>query len=301
MTDKEQKAICITGCTGFVGRHIAHELCARGIRVRCLIRSTSDMTPLSGLDIEACQGDITDIASLEKALNNIETVVHLVAIIRQTGNATFEKINLGGTINLLNAAKEAGVKKIIYMSNMGAVPDQRFPLFYTKWRSEEEVRNSGISFTIMRPSVIFGRGDGFISVLASIIRKTPLVPVIGSGKTRFQPIFAEDVASCVARAVEGESTVNRVIPLGGPEYLTYEEITNLIIDRLKLRRLKLHIPVPLMHLASWAGEKLGLGLPVTPAQIAMLSRDNIDSLDTVEKIFGFKPVPLRERIDSILY
>jgi uncharacterized protein YbjT (DUF2867 family) len=231
---------------------------------------------------------------------NIRAVVHLVAIIRETKEATFEMINLGGTKNLLCAAKRMGVKRFIYMSNLGTGPDQRFPLLYTKWQAEEEVRNSGIDFVILRPSVIFGRGDGFISVLAGIIKRTPLVPVIGSGKTRFQLISVEDVATCVAQLVKEKAINNQAVPLGGPEYLAYEEIVDLTIQRLKLRRRKAHIPVPLMHFMARTGEKLGVTLPVTAAQVAMLTRDNITSLDAVEKVFGFKPVPLRERIDDIL-
>ena len=301
MQDKEREVICITGSTGFVGRHIAHELCSRGLKVRCVVRPISDLMPLVGLNIETCQGDITDVTSLEKALQNVGTVVHLVAIIRETKEATFEMINLGGTKNLLHAAKRMGVKKFIYMSNLGAGPDQHFPLLYTKWQAEEEVRNSGIDFVILRPSVIFGRGDGFINVLAGIIKKTPLVPVIGSGKTRFQLVSVEDVATCVAQSVEEKRISNQAVPLGGPEYLTYEETVDLNIERLKLRRRKTHIPVPLMHFVAQMGERLGLMLPVTSAQLAMLTKDNITSLDTVEKVFGFKPVSLRERIDGILH
>jgi uncharacterized protein YbjT (DUF2867 family) len=301
MQDKEREVVCITGSTGFVGRHIAHELCSRGLKVRCMVRPTSDLAPLAGLDIETCRGDVTDVASLEKALQNIETVVHLVAIIRETKGATFETINLDGTKNLLHAAKRIGVKKFIYMSNLGAGSDRRFPLLYTKWQAEEEVRNSGIDFTILRPSVMFGRSDGFISVLAGVIKKTPLVPVIGSGKTRFQLISVEDVAACVAQSVEVGIVTNQAVPLGGPEYLTYEEIVDLIIDKLKLRRRKAHMPVPLMHFVARTGEKLGLTLPVTSAQLAMLTRDNITDLGAVEKVFGFKPVSLRERIDSVLH
>jgi uncharacterized protein YbjT (DUF2867 family) len=301
MQGKEREVVCVTGSTGFVGRHIAHDLCSRGLKVRCLVRPTSDLTPLVGLDIETCQGDVTDMTSLEKALENVGTVVHLVAIIRETKEATFEMINLGGTKNLLRAAQKTGVRRLIYMSNLGADPDRHFPLLYTKWQAEEEVRNSGIDFIILRPSVMFGRGDGFVNVLAGIIKRTPLVPVIGSGKTRFQLISVEDVAACVARAVEEQRIINQAVLLGGPEYLTYEEIVDLIIERLKLRRRKAHIPVPLMHFMAWTGEKLGLTLPVTSAQLAMLTRDNITSLDAVEKVFGFKPVSLRERIDGILH
>jgi len=301
MQDKEHEVVCITGSTGFVGRHVVRELCSRGLKVRCIVRSTSDLAPLAGLEVETCQGDVTDMISLEKTLQNVGTVVHLVAIIRETKNTTFEAINLSGTKNLLHAAKEMGVKRFIYMSNLDASPDQRFPLLYTKWQAEEEVRNSGIDFVILRPSVMFGRGDGFVSVLAGIIRRTPLVPVIGSGKARFQLISVEDVATCIAQAVEEKAVTNQAAPLGGPEYLTYEEIVDLIIERLKLRRRKLHIPVPLMRFVAWTGEKLGLMLPVTSAQLAMLTRDNITSLDAVEKVFGFKPVSLRERIDNVLH
>jgi len=291
---------CITGSTGFVGRHIARELCSRGLKLRCLARPTSDLTPLAGLDIETCQGDVTDVTSLENALQDVATVVHLVAIIRETKDTTFEAINITGTKNLLHAAKKMGVKRLIYMSNLGAAPDRRFPLLYTKWRAEEEVRNSGIDFVILRPSVMFGRGDGFVSVLAGIIKRMPLVPVIGSGKTKFQLISIADVAACVAKSLENEGITNQIVPLGGPEYLAYEEIIDLIIEKLKLRRSKVHIPVPLMQSIAWTGEKFRLRLPVTSAQLAMLTRENVTSLDVVERIFGFSPVSLREKIGDIV-
>jgi uncharacterized protein YbjT (DUF2867 family) len=300
MQDKEQEAVCITGSTGFVGRNIVRELCSRGRKVRCLVRPTSDLTPLAGLDIETCRGDVTDMASLEKLLQNVGTVVHLVAVIRETKKATFEMINLGGTKNLLLAAKRMGVKRFVYMSNLGADPYRHFPLLYTKWRAEEEVKNSGIDFVILRPSVIFGKGDGFVTVLAGIIKSIPLVPVIGSGKARFQLVSVEDVAACVSQAVEEQRILNQVVPLGGPEYLTYEDIVDLIIERLSLSRRKVHIPEPLMRFIAWMGEKVGIMLPVTAGQLAMLNRDNITSLDIVERVFGFKPVSLREKIDDIV-
>lgn len=299
--ERGKATCCITGSTGFVGRHVARELCSRGLKVRCLVRPTSDLTPLSGLDIETCQGDVTDQASIETALRNVTTVVHLAAIIRETKDTTFEAINLVGTQNVLHAAKKVGVKRFIYMSNLGAAPDRRFPLLYTKWRAEEDVRNSGIDFVILRPSVMFGRGDGFVSVLAGIVKRIPLAPVIGSGKTKFQLISVEDVATCVAQSLEEERTRNQIVPLGGPEHLAYEEIVDLIIKRLNLKRPKVHIPVPLMQSIAWTGDKFRLRLPVTSAQLAMLAKDNVTSLDVVERVFGFRPVPLREKIDDIVH
>jgi len=292
--------VLITGSTGFVGRHIARELRSRGTEVRCLVRSSSDLTVLNGLDVEVCYGDVTNQASLEMALENVETAVHLVAIIRETKQATFEGINFLGTKNLVQAAKKIRVKRLIYMSNLGAGPDQRFPLLYSKWRGEEEVRNSGIDFTIFRSSVMFGRGDGFVTVLADIIKRLPLVPVIGSGRTRFHLISVEDVATCVVKSLQDKKTINQVISLAGPQHLTYEEIIDLIVQTLKLKRPKLHIPVPMMRVIVSAMERLLPRPPVTSAQLAMLNQDNITSLDVIKRVFGFKPVSLRERIGDIL-
>ena len=292
--------VLITGSTGFVGRHIVSELRSKGMEVKCLLRSPSKLGVLNGLDVKTCYGDVTNQASLDVALKDIEAVVHLVAIIREAKQATFQAVNFLGTRNLVQAAKRTGVRRLIYMSNLGAGPDQHFPLLCSKWRGEEEVRYSGIDFTIFRPSVMFGRGDGFVTVLADIIKRLPLVPVIGSGRTKFQLISVEDVATCLAKALDDNSTINQIIPLAGPEHLAYEEIIDLVIQTLKLKRLKLHIPVPVMRAIVSVMEKLLLQPPVTSAQLAMLNRDNITGLDVVGRVFGFKPVSLRERIGDIL-
>jgi len=265
-----------------------------------MVRASSDLVPLAGLPVEICRGDVTDEASLQSALQGVVSVVHLVAIIRETKKATFEAINLSGTRNLVRAAEKMGVERLVYMSNLGAGPGKHFPLLYTKWRAEEEVRSSGIDFTIFRPSVMFGRGDGFVCVLADIIKRLPLVPVIGAGRTKFQLISVEDVATCVAESLTNNRAVNQIIPLGGPEHLAYEEIVDLIINKLKLRRRKVHVPVPLMQAVVWTVEKSSLKPPITSAQLAMLTRDNVTDLGVVERVFGFKPMSLREKIDDIL-
>jgi uncharacterized protein YbjT (DUF2867 family) len=293
--------VLVTGSTGFVGRHIVRELCSRGMEVRCLARSPSkNLAVLKGLDVKICYGDVSDQGSLEAAMEGVEAVVHLVAIIRETKQATFHKINFLGTKNLVQAARKLGVKRLVFMSNLGAYPDKHFPIPYFKWLGEEEVRNSGIDFTIFRPSVIFGKGDGFVTVLANIIKRLPIAPVIGPGKTRFQPISVEDVATCVFLSLQDKATINQVIPLAGPEHLAYEGIIDLIIKTLKVKRVKLKIPIPMMESVVWAMERLLPHSPVTSTQLSMLKRDNITDLDVVERVFGFKPVSLPERIEYIL-
>jgi len=147
---------------------------------------------------------------------------------------------------------------------------------------------------------MFGKGDGFVTVLAGIMKGLPLVPVIGSGSTRFQLISVDDVATCVARALENRQTINQTIPLGGPEYLTFEDITDMVIQTLRLRRLKLHIPISMMQPMVWLMERVLPRPPLSSAQLAMLSRDNITDVDIVKKVFGFKPVSLQEKIGAIL-
>ena len=292
--------ILVTGSTGFVGRHIVRQLVSKGKELKCLARTSSDLSMLKGLNVEICYGDVTNQGSLEVVLENVETVIHLVAIIRETRQATLEGVNYLGVRNLVQAAKMSNVKRLIYMSNLGAGPDRRFPLLYTKWQGEEEVRKSGIEYTIFQPSVMFGRGDGFITVLAGMVKGLPLVPVVGSGRTRFQLISVDDVATCVAKALENKQTINRTIPLGGPEYLTFEDIIDMVIQTLRLRRLKLHIPMSMMRPIVWTMGRVLPRPPLTSVQLAMLNQDNITDVDTVEKVFGFKPVSLQEKIGAIL-
>lgn len=292
--------ILVTGSTGFVGRHIVRKLVTKGEAVKCLVRNHSDLSVLNGLNVEICYGDVTSQRSLEAALDRVETVIHLVAIIRESRQATFEGINYTGTRNLVQAAKTSRVKRIIYMSNLGAGPNKHFPLLYSKWQGEEEVRKSGIDFTVFQPSIMFGKEDGFVTVLAGILRNLPFAPVIGSGRTKFQLISVDDIATCIAKALENKQTINRAIPLGGPEHLTFEEIMGMVIQTLKFRRLKLHIPASIMRPMVWTMQRVLPAFPLTSAQLAMLSRDNITDVDIVEKVFGFRPISLRERIKDIL-
>lgn len=291
--------IFLTGGTGFVGRGIAQRLSSQGKQVRCLVRRTSNLNVLTKAGVELGYGDVTEFSSLETALAGVDTIIHLAAVIREKKGATFKRINYEGTRNMVEAAKRAKVSRIIYMSNLGASSDQHFPFLYSKWLAEEEVRKSNIGYTIFRPPVIYGEDDQFINVLANTIRKTPVVPVIGSGKTKFQLIALEDVVSCITMALDDPRTIGQTIPLGGPQQLTYEEILDTIIQMIGLKRLKVHIPIPVMRPVVWIMERLFPRFPITSAQLAMLSQDNITDVDIVERLFGFSPARLRDRIGYI--
>ncbi|MCL6476894.1 MAG: NAD(P)H-binding protein [Peptococcaceae bacterium] len=188
MTSSRQKdgLVLVTGSTGFVGSHLADDLLGQGYRVRVLVR---EKTGPAGA--EAVKGDVTQPASLESACAGVGTVVHLVAVIREKGRATFQSVNYRGTVNMLQAAGKAGVKRFIYLSALGAVNNPAYKYAHSKWMAEEAVKSSSLKWTILRPSVIYGRGFGFFYRLVQSLRVSPpfMVPVPGRGEALFQPIL----------------------------------------------------------------------------------------------------------------
>ena len=292
--------VLVTGATGFVGGYLVRQLLSQGHQVRCLVHSTADLGRLPGLPVELSVGDITQAGPLSDACAGTAGVIHLAAIIREKGRATFRQVNTEGTRHLVAAAQRAGVGRFVYMSNLGVRgPEPAYPFLHSKWLGEETVRESGLAYTIFRPSVMFGPEDRFVNVLADLIRRAPVVPVIGPGRTRFQLISVAEVTRCLATALEDKRFIGQTVEIGGPEYLSYEEIIDLIIRTLGKRRLKIHIPVPLMRPVVWLMERLLPQPPVTSQQLSMLGRDNITELDAVEQWFGFRPTPLGQEIGYI--
>jgi len=288
--------VLLTGATGFVGRNVARELSSRKVTLRCLVRRTADLAPLSGMGLEFAYGDVTDPASVEQAAQGVHAVVHLVAVIRERGRATFEAINHQGTVNIVRACEKAGVKRLLYMSGIGAQHGPAYPFLHSKWLAEEDVKASGIPYTIFRSSLMYGPDDEFTRKLAQLVKLAPIVPIIGAGRTKFQPIFVSDTARCVALALESDAYLGRTIEIGGPEHLTYEDMVDAIIAALGRRKLKIHLPLPLMKPVVGLMERVSPSFPVSSGQLKMLTVDNITSPDAVEKAFGFSTARFRDNL-----
>src|SRR5659263_221993 len=188
--------ILVTGGTGFVGSHIVRRLALEKIKTRCLVRKGSNVKRLKELAIELAYGDLTDKGSLKKALEGVETVIHLIGIIVERKGATFEIIHTDGTRALVEACKEAGVKRFIYISALGARENARSRYHITKWEAEQAIIKSGMEYVIFRPSIMIGGGGEFITMLSGIIKQAPVIPVIGA-KSKLQPIYVENTADCV--------------------------------------------------------------------------------------------------------
>lgn len=290
--------ILITGGTGFVGRHLVRKLIEEGNKVRCLIRKTSKTDVFKGFEVDFSYGDITDHKSLREASKGIETVIHLVGIIQESGKATFKSIHVEGTENLLKASKENGVKLLLYQSALGADENSTFGYKRTKAEAENLVKNSGIPYIIFRPSLIFGSGDQFTLRLSSILKKSPVIPVIGTGEARFQPIYIEDWVLCASKALKDKDMQNRIFEFGGPEHLTYIEIIDILAEVLGVQRYKVYFPLHVMKPLIKFIENIISKPPVTTEQLLLLQQDNITELKNVEKYFGFKPVTLREGVQK---
>lgn len=291
--------ILVTGATGFVGRRVVAALAADGSPVRALVHSASHAHALPDHEGDTVVGDVLSAATLEKACEGVDAVIHLVAVIRENGRATYQDVNHQGTRNILEAAKAAGVGKFVQASTIGASSDPEIPYLYSRWMAEQEVERSGIPHTIVRFSVGFGEGDEFFNTIAALVKVAPIVPVAGDGKALFQPIAVEDAARCLVVALDSEALVGQTIEAGGPAWLTYDEIVDLIAETLDAKVRKLHAPMGLMAAVAALLEAMTPRPPVTPGQLKMLSGNSTTDLASVETHFGFAPQSPRGNIDYI--
>lgn len=294
--------VFVTGATGFVGRAVVHALRADGYIVRCLVRRGSERD-LRGLGaIERVEGDILVRRGLEEHMGGCQAVIHLVGIIREhlAAGTTFERVHTEGTMNVVEAAAGAGVRRFLHMSALGTRPDARARYHRTKWAAEEAVRASGLGWTIFRPSIIYGRGDQFVTMLAHMVARYRVVPVIGSGRQRLQPVPVEHVAEGFARALALPATEKHVYEVAGPDAVTMLELLDLIGAALGRRRVrKLHIPLGFMRPAAVLLRPLP-GFPVTPDQLRMLEEDNTGNPASFYSTFGITPQGLAAGIRRML-
>ena len=210
--------ILVTGGTGFVGRHVVQALLAAGKDVRALVRDPKKGASLGG---EVVEGDMTDAASLRRAVEGIDVVVHLVAI-RQGKPELFQRVMVEGTRNLLAAATEAGVRRFVLMSALGTSEESKdlVPYYGAKWQMEQDVKASGLPYVIFRPSFIFERDGGILPTFRKLAKLTPVTPIIGSGEQRIQPIWAGDVAAYFDSAIDLDAATGRTERLPGSIPLT---------------------------------------------------------------------------------
>jgi uncharacterized protein YbjT (DUF2867 family) len=289
--------VLVTGGTGFIGPHVVHALRARELPVRALVRERSRGSRLAAWGSELVEGDVTDPASLRAALAGVDTVIHLVAIIKGS-RADFERVMEQGTRNLVAAAEEAGVRRFVLASALGVnehTKDQ-VPYFAAKWEMERAVKASPVEHVILRPSFVFGKDGGVLPTFVRLARFAPVTPIVGPGTQRLQPIWVEDLAEYYARAIDLPEAAGRTFDVGGPDAPTWNEFWDRLKRVLGSRRPSLHVPFGVMRLQASLTERLP-GAPVTRDQLTMLQLgDNVVTTTDAVETFQLPLVPLDEQL-----
>lgn len=303
------KMIFIAGGTGFIGQHLLKALKEGGFKVRCLARTEERATLCRKSGFEAVTGDITDRESLRNSLDAVEMVIHLVGIIEERGEMTFRRVHVEGTRNLVDEAKRSGVKHFFYQSALGASLKSDAAYQRTKAEAEEIVKGSGIPYTIFRPSLVIGEGDGFTDKLKELFRLGPFVPIPGTGEARFQPLYVDDWVRCFLSILGSVEAIGKTYEFGGPEYLTYNEMVLQLMEVMGIKKPLIHLPisiakmgVPFIGLGNKLGKLIGKKIPtVTAEQLMLLGRDNICEIDSVKRHFGFEPIKYKEALRLTLH
>ena len=290
--------ILVTGASGFVGSYAVPALLAAGHRVVALVRTPDagqlvlERLPAADRErVELRTGDVIQPATLGPALAGVDGVLHLVAIPRDRGDGeALRLVNTEGTRAVVVAMGAAGVRRLVYMGAMGVQDDPSLHYASSKAKAEALVAASDLDWTILKPSLQFGPGDGFFNIVADLVRMSPgIVPVPGDGESRFQAIAVTDVADIVARTFADDGTIGATLDLGGPRYWTYREITREVLVGMGRRRAIVPMPVVLIRLVAGTAEKIGLPFPVATDQLRQLKLDNIGALDVIQTRFGFQP------------
>jgi len=284
--------VLVTGGTGFVGTHVVNGLLRRGHSVAVLARRPEKTRNRYNRPVEPVAGDVLHPASLASAFAGRDAVIHLVGIIHEKGDQTFDRMHRAAAESVVEAAVSAGVRRLVHMSAMGSFPDSPSEYGRTKAAGEAVVRASRLDWTVFRPSIVFGPGDGFVSLLATIVRRNPLfIPVIGPGTTKFQPVSVRDVTRLFADALERPETIRRVFDVGGPDVWTLDEIYREIAAAVgKPKKRLVHLPVwygrLLASLFEWLARKGALASPpLTRDQLKSLARDNVADVSEAVALF----------------
>ena len=289
----KKKPVLVTGAAGLVGIHTCRELTKNGWQVRALIRDPARAAMALGqLPVEFRVGDARDATTLRSALSGCGAVVHLAAIAIEKKGESYRESNTAATERLISAARAENVQRIIFMSQNGADSRSPYPFLRSKGVAQDSIKTSGLRWTILRPSVIFGPEDQFVNVLGRLIRLTPKIfPLPNGGKARFQPIAADDVARVVRLCLEKKESVGQVYELGGAVPLTLREMTERILIAMGTGRMLIPVSVKVLRPIVALAQRVLPNPPVTSSLLDLLALDNTVAKNALTENFKIVPVP----------
>ena len=294
----DAKTVALAGGSGFIGRAIARRLLASGkATVRVLTRDPESAR--AKLDIPGVQfvrADLGQPASLTDAIAGADTIVDAIQfdgypVENPRRGLTFERIDYGGVVALIDAAKQAGLQQFIYISGAASDENSTHPGFRAKGRAERAIRESGLTYTIFRPSLVYGPEDKVVNGLASALRFAPVFGVPGTGRQKVQPALVDDLAACVTLAVSGRGR-NGTYEIGGPDLMTFDEMMRIIMDASGHRRPLFHIPESIMRTVGGLLEKMPKPLLSRDA-VTFVTADNACDIKPLLDEFGINLTPAR--------
>ena len=295
--------VLVTGAAGYVGNNTVRRLVEMGKPVRAMVRSSEKAKQRLGdlvNKIEIVEGNVEDRAGLKPLMKDVSAVIHLVAIPMEKNGATYEDVNYQGTIDVADAARDAGVERFINMCQNGATPDHFSRFLRSKGRAQQYIAQSTLKWTAVRPSAIFGPQDEFFNAFARLIRLTPVVfPLIGGGTALFQPVSVYDVVEAMTRSLDDDNTIGKEFELGGPEVLTLGEIEKRVLQAMGTQRTMINAPVGLLRPAVWLMEKTLPGAPVNLTLLDLLKEPNVVKDNALVSYFKMQPRPFSG--DNIAY
>ena len=293
--------ILVTGGTGFIGKALIRQLSEAGMPVRLLIRPSKKSPDLPrGVPVEVTVANLTDIRSLHSAMVDVNIVYHLAGIEWHGAHASLMDVDIQGTRAISQVAGEAGVERLFYLSHLGADRASAYPVLKAKAIAEESIRRSGVKHTILRSALVYGMNDHFTSGLARLLNALPyLFFVPEEGDTLLQPIWVEDLVTCLVWALDDDLTINQTYSVGGPEYLTFNHIVESVLETIKLKRRMVHVSPPYLRAITVVFESIFPGLPVSVYWLDYLATNRTCNLDSLTRVFNILPARFDHTLDHL--
>jgi uncharacterized protein YbjT (DUF2867 family) len=283
--------ILVTGGTGFIGRALVRHLAEAGYPVRLLIRPSKQSPTLPrGVPVEVAVSSLTDTRSIRSAMMDVDIVYHLAGVEWHGARASLMDVDIQGTQTISEVAAAAGVQRFFFLSHLGADRASAYPVLKAKAIAEENIRRSGVSYTILRSALVYGLNDHFTSGLARLLYGLPYFFFVPEeGNTLLQPIWVEDLVTCLVWALDNELTINQTYSIGGPEYLSFNHILQSVMEKIKIKRRIVPMFPPYLRAMTVVFESMFPGLPVSVYWLDYLATNRTCNLDVLTRVFNILP------------
>ena len=272
--------VVVFGGAGFLGRQLVHRLTAEGMTVRVAVRHPDlaqiELRPIGFDQVTVVPADVRDQTSVAAAIAGADAIVNTVSAYVEKSGVTFEAVHVQGAETVAREAVAAGVARLVLVSGIGADPESSSPYIRARGRGEKVVQQTFPEATIVRPGALFGPGDALFGTLADLVRLLPVLPLIGGGRTRLQPVFVEDVAEAVANILTDPGTIGQTYELAGPGVYTLRELVTMTSHLMRKRRLLIPVPFAVTEIQARLFELLP-NPPLTTGQVDLLKADNLAS------------------------